>query len=458
MLLSFTAIADLKADSPLVQVGNEPDGDLIEYFLEEDRVRNNSYKVLLGDYSSISFVQFTNRVPAKNYTRFGIKTFPKIGAYGWFRSKYENVTHMLVPLRAESVKYEPPTFTFTQSTNTIQITITPPSSVTYECYRIIFRHEYFATEIITYDTQATVDKPASNTYELYVIGYRSTGEVSEETPRQSITVVNPVPEQADGVTSLAITEAPHMTGGITLNAGNNVSLSQNSTSKIITIAASGGGSSDPYYENPIDAPPSTPSSYDDEFDDTTLDAKWAWLNQGVATWTESGGKGALDVPSTGSTANIRAIVQAVPSGDYTITCKCVTLMPLVDLFTAGIILHGSTSGSGRSHIAQFQRRTAAPSGAHFYLTNYSSVTAYAANLYSGAWDTNVKYIRVQMIGSTATISISVDGTFWVTLLSFLVTTYLTSGVTHIGLASYRSNATAELPSIALFDWFRVTQP
>ncbi len=218
MVLTFTELADLRADGQLIQMGHEPNNELIQYFRKNDRIQNDMAEPNKGNYTGLVFDPITNRVPTKPYTLFGIKTFPKMGAYGWFRTKYEHITHILVPLVSPQVRYAPPTFTFTQTSTTVQITIVPPGSVEYDCYRILFRNGYFATEYITYDTFADVPKPATGEYELYIIGYRSTGEISEETPRQAITIVNPTPTPVAGPVYSVNSELPDIIGNIYLPA------------------------------------------------------------------------------------------------------------------------------------------------------------------------------------------------------------------------------------------------
>ncbi len=218
MVLTFTELADLRADGQLIQMGHEPNNELVQYFRKNDRIQNDMAEPNKGNYAGLTFDSITNRVPTKPYTLFGIKTFPKMGAYGWFRTKYEHITHIFVPLVSPQVRYAPPTFSFTQTSTTVQITIVPPGSVEYDCYRILFREGHFATEFITYDTFADVPKPATGEYELYIIGYRSTGEISEETPRQTISITNPEPAPGGGPVWSVNGALPDIVGNVYLPA------------------------------------------------------------------------------------------------------------------------------------------------------------------------------------------------------------------------------------------------
>lgn len=219
MKFSFNNIVDL-ADLNGVEYkcAHEPNNEVFQYFIKDNRVYNFVHVPELGNYSSTEYLRATNHVPVQDFSAFGVKNFPNMGAYGWFRCKYENLTHVLLPLRASQTRFAPPSFTFTQSADFVHISIVPSESVEYLCYRVIFRSGPLATEFITYDTEAALPKPTSGTYELYIIGYRDTGEISEETPRQAITIVNPTPAPVAGPVYSVNSELPDIIGNIYLPA------------------------------------------------------------------------------------------------------------------------------------------------------------------------------------------------------------------------------------------------
>ena len=207
MLLSFTQVATLAAGEK-INIGHEPGNELIQYFARDNRISNEVSYPDRGQYTSLSFGSLESRVPPKNYGDFGIKTFPRMGAYGWFRYRYEDTTHILIPLGQTEKRYAAPTIAAVQNADSITITLTSPSSVEYDCFRILFRQGFFATEYITYDNVITLPKPHNGTYELYAIGHRNTGEVSHESARQAITITGsttqtvgaPVANAKDGTT------------------------------------------------------------------------------------------------------------------------------------------------------------------------------------------------------------------------------------------------------------------
>ena len=192
MQLQFIKLIDPAPSGEHIQMGHNPNNELVYYALRDYRVKNLVSYPDEGAYDDLTFGTLDARVPVRNYSIFGIKTFPGIGAYGWFRLKYEPGTHVLIPLSQSFSLSPPPTFTVQQLDYSIRIIITHPDSIEYSCYRVLFRKGYFADEYITYATTVDIPKPYNGTYELYVIGYKDTGEVSAETPRQNITITNSV--------------------------------------------------------------------------------------------------------------------------------------------------------------------------------------------------------------------------------------------------------------------------
>jgi hypothetical protein len=94
----------------------------------------------------------------------------------------------------------------------------------------------------------------------------------------------------------------------------------------LTCAASGSTS---WLDGHPDKPPTSPTSYDDEFDDTSgnsgtvngLNARWTWVNQGTSTLTYGSGRAVL-TPQVVNGTNIRAIMQgSLPSLPFDMTCK-----------------------------------------------------------------------------------------------------------------------------------------
>ena len=504
MILTFVETASLAANGQAIQVGHEQDNKLLQYYMEKDRTYNQVSSPNKGDYSALTFKPLTNRTPVKSFSKFGIKTFPKIGAYGWFRNKYGQGTQVLFPLSKPQTLYEPPTFSYAQTANTVKITIVPPASVIYECYRVIFRLGHFATEYITYDTLLEVPKPDSGTYDLSVIGYRDTGETSEETTAQPIVVVNPAPLPGPSVTSLSIEAAPQLTGNVVMAAGANVTLNQDTATKKITISASGdggGGSMITWrgewnaaityakddavsYEGssyvsseasnignepgvatqwtliaqgasslgssfPLDTVPDLPSFYDDEFNEPgpELDARWSWLNQGTATYDFSV-PGFLRLFRPSATVNLRALVQDRPVGNFSVRAKFARdgYSRSASEKYVGVVVVNSSTGA---HVTAGCRDTG--NLLTMGQTKYTNLTGSGASDYAMYKMCSAYYwVRVDVIGTNCTMYYSNNGVDWG---EPSVTIAAPTSFDKIGVGIQIGNGSD--PVNAWFDWFRV---
>lgn len=250
------------------------------------------------------------------------------------------------------------------------------------------------------------------------------------------------------VSSIKRTGGNALVGDVTLAAGTNVSIAQNDDQKTITISSAGGSGTS--YTNPIDAPPANPHSMDDEFDDTVMDAKWSWVNQGTATWTENGRYGAIDIlPGSDHT---RLLVQAAPAGDFTATAKVMLNGPRLNYFNIGICLYNSAN-SRRIIFGKCSR----DSYSGMQAIKFTSNTAYSSDAYlNGGWDSNFIYVRIRKVGSSYFLDMSIDGDFWWQVFTETISNFL-SAISHVGIGYFRNNSNG-LTYKGRCDWFRVTEP
>lgn len=197
---------------------------------------------------------------------------------------------------------------------------------------------------------------------------------------------------------------------------------------------------------PIDVPPATPNAMDDEFDGSSLDAKWSQTTGGTnPAWSLSSGLLVADV----SANKAGSLVQTIPSGDWTIAAQ---LGP----FTARIsgdnhVPNGMTLDEGSSTQKSFRFvRMLKNSGLKMLLMNLPSYTDWTSDVaehsipYSG-----FMYQRIRRSGSTYYFEYSGDGFMWTSLWSGT----LSFTPTKIGITSAGSNS---VPIGGTFGWFRRT--
>lgn len=201
----------------------------------------------------------------------------------------------------------------------------------------------------------------------------------------------------------------------------------------------------------IDDPPAPANVMDDEFNGPRLDARWSWLNQGAATATLSNGSLILEAPASAS-RNIRAILQTVPAGDFTVMARMRN--HTADLTTSqhvGLIV----KNSGGNQILVFCFCFDADS--KIYVQRDTSVTAFSATL-GGAGVVCREgriYQKITRVGTLLTFWFSYTGIDWWSYVTETETTFLPGAVNQVGLfADSISNKIVR----NVCEWFRVTRP
>ena len=244
---------------------------------------------------------------------------------------------------------------------------------------------------------------------------------------------------------LALTDTPDNY----LGQGTKVVAVKSDGSGLEFVTASGGGST-AAYENLIDLPPAVPHPMDDEFNDTVMDGKWSWINQGTSVWTENGRYGAMDLLSGGD--HTRLLVQQAPAGDFTASAKLTVLGPKANYFNFGLCLYNSAS-SRRIVFGKCNRN--GYSG--IQAIKLTSNTAFYSDAYlNGGWDSIFIYVRIRKVGTSYSLDMSADGDFWWQVYTETISNFLTA-ISHIGVGYHRNN-TSGVTYQGRCEWFRVTEP
>ena len=213
------------------------------------------------------------------------------------------------------------------------------------------------------------------------------------------------------------------------------------------VAQSGGAS----YQNPIDSPPSTPHAKDDEFNGTSLDGKWSWVNRGAATASVSNGNLYIDMLSGGD--HSRLLVQEAPTGDFVCTAKVSMVAPIESYLRNGIVLYNSANGNRIIFGYRINRSYygTEPSVGGVKCQNSSWTDDLPVALINNPYI----YARVSLASGTLTFDWSTDGEKWINLTSETVSNYL-GAITHIGIGTFRNNGDGKT-YFSKVDWFRVIE-
>jgi hypothetical protein len=163
-----------------------------------------------------------------------------------------------------------------------------------------------------------------------------------------------------------------------------------------------------YYDP--DKPPTSPSSLDDEFDGSSIDAKWTQVNFGsVAAFNVNNTKpsGLWAKPGAAAGGLFLGLVQAIPAGDFTLVAK---ITHSASLGWAGLLLTDNNTGSaGNQATALFYRSSGLQFRAVYRHTSWS---AFSAILLGDIVHPNFGYIRWRRSGTSYFAAWSVDGRSW----------------------------------------------
>ena len=212
------------------------------------------------------------------------------------------------------------------------------------------------------------------------------------------------------------------------------------------VASGGGGGG---YANPIDEPPSIPSTWDDEFDGIILAEKWAWVNQGAATWAQADGYGVLS--SARSAANdSKLLIQSAPEGDFVMMSKITALAAIkTQYITPGVVLYNSGNGY------RMVWGTGSNSGGYRLSgLKFTGNTAYSADFVTiQTFVPYAMYSRIRRVSNTLYFDYSWNGDNWINHTSESVATFL-SELTHVGVGFCTGST---ILCAGRFDWFRIVE-
>ena len=197
-----------------VCIGNEPDNTITKFFIEAQRQGNAYGAVSLSNYDNVNWQRSNGLVTSQNVTDIGIKTFPQIGAIGFYRLKYEPRSLILAPIYTKSELYNAPGISVQDITGMLKVTLSNPKDVTYDCYRVVVRNGHFAEEYVTYEPTIEIPTPTvTGIYAISAFGYLNEQLASQESLIQYVTIAG---TEGEEVALLSTEEAEALQLGDTI--------------------------------------------------------------------------------------------------------------------------------------------------------------------------------------------------------------------------------------------------
>ncbi|MEQ8221148.1 MAG: hypothetical protein ABRQ37_02515 [Candidatus Eremiobacterota bacterium] len=212
-----------------------------------------------------------------------------------------------------------------------------------------------------------------------------------------------------------------------------------------------------------DAPPVSPSEYDDEFLDESFNiSKWSEFDHGnkLSVSEEKYGLKFDITPHVSTTDDsIAGILQSIPSGDFSITTKC-NLSAIRNAtaginsgLMAGILLAENTSNSGKIYFLTLMYPGSQDIN-YINLYYYTSYSTYGG-VYGrqvGNFEITAGYLRVRRTGTTYYFDYSLNGRAFINIYSSSSLAF-TPG--YFGLGSmYTSSSSVTAHHTIIYDFFR----
>ena len=171
-----------------------------------------------------------------------------------------------------------------------------------------------------------------------------------------------------------------------------------------------------------DTPPAVADPMDDEFSGTTVDPKWAWVNQSGSAATVSDGSLVLASTTTGNQWSL--LLQSAPAGTWTIQAKVALQGRRDDFHTFGLCVMDSASGH-RIAFGVFANNTNGQAGG-IELWKYNSISEFASAVYAdhSGMPSGFIYFRIAKDATNLTYSYSYDGMIFTTVAAEAMATFV----------------------------------
>jgi hypothetical protein len=214
-----------------------------------------------------------------------------------------------------------------------------------------------------------------------------------------------------------------------------------------------------YGLNLADAPPASPTTYDDEFNGVTLDPKWLYYNPSSVAGTNYStylnmSNYSVDVTNSTVQARFLSWVQPAPSGSYTFRAKMSFDCGTWNYFGFGILAHNQSNGKDVW-------------GGLLMHSTYGQPTTYFQRCSGGTFASDVDcydfrqmsaYLQMSYDGSSNMVwSVSCTGAKYTKFYTETTANYLSAAPTHIGFTLHPWGDSSTNPQLGMcmsIDWFR----
>lgn len=188
-MLNFVEMIDLTSSEnntePLfvdnLMFSCEADGSVTQFYKHENRTfsKSGTLEALDSGYAAIEWSEPFTPVTTGRVDTIGVKNLTGVGSIAFYNLLDEERSGILSPVFVKNRYFDAPELVSMDiAEGKVHIVVASPSSIDYECYRVVMRIGYVAFEYISYEEEFSVDIPyISGTYECHCVGYTNEGSV-----------------------------------------------------------------------------------------------------------------------------------------------------------------------------------------------------------------------------------------------------------------------------------------
>lgn len=168
-------------------LANQPDNSLYQHYASNNHTPWQVHtQITLADYDNLSWSSSPEVCMTPREVRhIGVKSFPQLGAIGFYRLRYRDLSRVVVPLHPDKEKNVAPVLSLSLDADrkVLSYTITAPDEkeVKYDCYRIDLECNGRTVSHVVYELSGELEVPEQEgTFLCHAIGYLQEGQICSE--------------------------------------------------------------------------------------------------------------------------------------------------------------------------------------------------------------------------------------------------------------------------------------
>lgn len=168
-------------------LANQPDNSLYQHYASNNHTPWQVHtQITLADYDNLSWSSSPEVCMTPREVRhIGVKSFPQLGAIGFYRLRYRDLSRVVVPLHPDKEKNVAPVLSLSLDADrkVLSYTITAPDEkeVKYDCYRIDLECNGRTVSHVVYELSGELEVPEQEgTFLCRAIGYLQEGQICSE--------------------------------------------------------------------------------------------------------------------------------------------------------------------------------------------------------------------------------------------------------------------------------------